>query len=234
MLNATFANQNIIPIWNHMGNRHHFRITNLEKGNTSKPLLLSFSKEVNNDKEQKITIPGLHEFTILNIEVSNTQPAVISIYMSENIDPQQDLNGLVTLRGITLNNFKIDGNAIRAYLPTSISKTEVELNIFPGIRSTHGNSLKNEYSTSVSLRTTKPAVELIGKGVIVPGKNKVLIPFSAVGLKAIDVEIIQVLNQNMNFFLQENDYTSSFDLIRTARPIFMQTIDLQKNTPTYN
>lgn len=231
MLNATFANQNIIPIWNHMGNRHHFRITNLEKGNTSKTLLLSFSKEVNNDKEQKITIPGLHEFTILNIEVSNTQPAVINIYMSENIDPQQDLNGLVTLRGITLNNFKIDGNAIRAYLPTSISKTEVELNIFPGIRSAHGNSLKNEYSTSVSLRTTKPAVELIGKGVIVPEKNKVLIPFSAVGLKAIDVEIIQVLNQNMNFFLQENDYTSSFDLIRTARPVFMQTIDLQKKHP---
>ena len=77
----------------------------------------------------------------------------------------------------------------------------------------------------------KRQVELIGKGVIVPGKNKVLIPFSAVGLKAIDVEIIQVLNQNMNFFLQENDYTSSFDLIRTARPVFMQTIDLQKKHP---
>lgn len=231
MLTATYTNQEVELFWNHVGNRHHFRINNLEKGLEQNTLHLSFNKEVSNSKEQKITIPGLDDFSILDIKSSDSQPAVISIYMSENIDPQQDLNGLVSLRGFRLNNFKIDGNIIRAYLPTSVSETEVELNLFPGIRSDNGNTLKNEYSTTIRLQTTKPAVELIGKGVIVPGKNKVVIPFSAVGLKAIDVEIIQVLNQNMNFFLQENDYTSSHDLIRTARPVFMQTIDLQKKHP---
>lgn len=231
MLTATYANKKVESFWQHIGNRHVFHINNLEKGEQTKSLLLAFSKKVSNGKEQEVVIPGLHDFNVLNIESSDSQPAVISIYMSENLDPRQDLNGLVSLQGITLNNFKIDGNIIRTYLPSSISKSDVELTLFPGIRSNNGNTFKNEYSTTINLRTTKPAVELIGKGVIVPEKNKVVIPFSAVGLKAIDVEIIQVPQQNMNYFLQENDYTSSYDLIRTARPILMQTIDLQKKHP---
>lgn len=231
MLTTTYGKQTMPPTWLHTGNRHNFRIAGLTKGTEHQTLSLSFNKGVSNGKEQKISIPKLNEFTVLHIETSDTQPAVISIHMSNNIDPQQNFNGLVSLQGITVNNFKADGNVIRVYLPASVEKNEVELNLYPGIRSLQGEKLNNRYTTTVNLHTTKPAVRLIGKGVIVPGQNKVLVPFSAVGLKKIDVEIIQVLNQNMNYFLQENDYDNTYGLIRTARPIFMKTIDLQRNNP---
>lgn len=120
--------------------------------------------------------------------------------MSENLDPEQDIRGLVAIQGITLNNFKIEDNVIQAYLPSSNNKSETELSIYPGIRSLSGKSLQTEYQTTIRLHSTHPEVRLIGKGIIVPDNNKVLF-LSIIGLKAVDLEIIQVLNQKYELFL---------------------------------
>lgn len=231
MLSVYYKGSSLTPEWDHNGNRHFFRLRHLIKEADAQNMILNFNKEVKNNESVEIRIPGQNDFTVLNVQVSDSDPVVLSIYMSENIDPNQDIRGLVNLKGITLDNFKIQDNIIQAYLPASLSQSSVEMNVFPGIRSISGNTLTTEYMTVVSLHSTKPEVRLIGKGVIVPDKNKVLIPFSAVGLKAVDLEIIQVLNQNMNFFLQENSYDEYSSLTRTARPIFMRRIDLTKDNP---
>ena len=232
LVSGTFKGTSLVPVWEHAGNRHYFRFRDLEKSDKEEVLQLNFKKEVSNEKTVRIPIPGKNIFNVLNIEISDSSPAVISIYMSENIDPEQDLKGLVNIPGITLDNFKIDQNVIRAYLPSSSSMKTGELNLYPGIRSITGNTLQNTYTTSLQLQSLKPEVEFIGKGVIVPDKNQVLVPFSAVGLKAVDLEIIQVSPQNMNFFLQENTYDGYGDLVRTARPVFMKKIDLLEKNPT--
>lgn len=231
MLTATYQGKTLVPEWNHNGNHHQFNIRHLNKETESQSLTLNLDKEVKNSQTKTITIPGKNDFTVLHVKASDTDPIVVSIYMSENVDPEQDLRGLIGIPGIDLQNFKIKGTSILAYLPSTISESSVTLNVYPGIRSSTGNSLASEYQTTLTLRSTRPEVRLIGKGVIVPDKNKVVIPFSAVGLKAVDVEIIQVFEQNMNFFLQENTYNEYSDFMRTARPIFMKKIDLLKDHP---
>ena len=231
MLTATYQDSKLTPVWTHNGNFHYFHLRNLQQSETENILQISFNKRVSHKHTEKITIPGKNHFTILDIETSDSSPAVISIYMSEDLMPEQDLNGLITIPGVTLNNFKIDHNIIRVYLPSSSSLKTGELNLFPGIRSVTGNKLQTTYTTSLQLQSTKPEVQFIGKGVIVPNENQVLIPFAAVGLKAVDLEVIQVSSPNMNFFLQENLYDGKNDLMRTARPIFMKRIDLLENNP---
>lgn len=231
MVTASYQGKELVPEWEHNGNRHHFRFRHLTKGESGQPLTLNFSKAVKNSRSQDINIPGKNDFSILQVQVSDSDPAVLSISMSENIEKEQDIRGLVSIQGITLDHFKIHDNVIQAYLPPAIDKSSVTLNIFPGIRSVSGLSLQTEYTTTLNLRSAKPEVKLLGKGVIVPDKNRVLIPFSAVGLKAVDLEIIQVLQQNMNFFLQENDYNHNNELARTARPVFRKKIDLTENRP---
>ena len=63
-------------------------------------------------------------------------------------------------------------------------------------------------------------VRFIGKGEILPPGNKVVIPFSAVALKAVDVQIVKVFEQNMNFFLQEENYNSAYGFERVGRPVY--------------
>lgn len=231
MVTASYQDKVLTPEWEHNGNRHYFRLRRLTKAETSGKLTLNFSKEVKNNKSEDISIPGINDFTVLNVNISDSDPVVLSIYMSESVDPEQDVRGLIGLRGVTLSNFKIKDNIIQAYLPSSLESGSVEMSVFPGIRSVSGNTLQTKYETTLNLRSTKPEIRLIGKGVIVPDQNKVLIPFSAVGLKAVDLEIIQVLNQNMNFFLQENSYDDHSQLMRTARPVFMKKIDLMQDHP---
>lgn len=231
MISAVYQDQELVPEWDHNGNHHHFRLRHLTKQNNSQKLTLKFTKEVSNNDQTEIRIPGKDDFTVLNVKVSDTDPVVVSIFMSEKPDPNQDLQGLITLNNFTLNNFKIRNNVIYAYTSPSNNEGTVELNVFPGIRSLSGNTLETEYITTLRLNSTKPEIQLIGKGVIVPDKNKVLIPFSTVGLKAVDLEIIQVFNQNMNFFFQQNSYDEKEELVRTARPIFRKKIDLTKDHP---
>lgn len=231
MLKAGYQGKEITPEWLHNGNRHQFTLRQLAKGNDSQTLTLEFSKEVKGQNPVTIRIPGKNDFTVLNIKTSETDPIVVSIFMSEDVLPDQDLRGLIGIQGLDLRNFKIQGNKIQIFLPSSIDVESAPLTLYPGIRSAAGNSLKTEYQTALTLHSTKPEVRLIGKGVIVPDRNQVVIPFSAVGLKAVDVEIIQVLHQNMNFFLQENSYDNYYELMRTARPVFMKKIDLLKDHP---
>lgn len=231
MVSASYLGQTLIPEWDHNQNLHYFNIRHLAKAEHEQDLTLNFNKKVQNNQTATIQIPGIHNFTILNVKVSDSDPAVLSVFMSENLDPEQDIRGLVAIQGITLNNFKIEDNVIQAYLPSSNNKSEAELSIYPGIRSLSGKSLQTEYQTTIRLHSTHPEVRLIGKGIIVPDNNKVLIPFSTIGLKAVDLEIIQVLNQNMNFFFQENSYDGHTELVRTARPVFMKKIDLLREHP---
>lgn len=234
MLTASYNNQEIQPEWNHQGNKHYFTFKHLAQGQQSQTLVINFDKKVKNGETTKITIPSRNNFTVLNVRISDNESPVITIYMSENIDPTQDLKGLVHLDGQPVKNYKTNGNEIYIYPSTNTEKTELVVTLYQGIRSISGNILAADFTRTVRTNPTKPQIKLLGKGVIIPGNNQVVLPFSAIALKAVDLEIIQVLNQNMNFFLQENSYDESSEMARTARPIFMTKIDLAADHPNIN
>lgn len=96
--------------------------------------------------------------------------------MSENIDPNQDLKGLFSLEGASTLNYKISDNIIYLYPGNAIENSQPNLTIHAGIRSANGNTLHTEYIRSVRLSSTKPQVQLIGKGSS-SRNNQVLIPF---------------------------------------------------------
>lgn len=227
----SFGKEKITPEWLHEGNRHKLTVRNLRKGEETKKLDLSFTKDITPGQKETIDIPKMNEFTVLDVKAGNSHPVVVSVFMSEKVDPNQDLRGLINIPNTPALSSKIEGSVISLYTNSNGEGGLLDLQIHPGIRSTNGNILQTEYVRSIQLPSTKPAVRLIGKGVIIPGENNVVIPFSSVALKAIDLEIIRIPDQNMNFFLQENTYDDRRELNRTGRPIFMKKIDLQKDHP---
>lgn len=233
-ISATYDGQSISPEWRHEGNHHYFTYRNLVKSDEKKILTLTFPKNIQNHETDNISVPGLNDFTLLNVKATESEPPVIEIYMSENIDPDQDLTGLISLQNISDFNYKVDDNVIYVYPANLQENNNLNLTLHKGIRSISGNSLQEEFVRNIRIVAAKPQVKLIGKGVIVPGNNQVLIPFSAMALKAVDLEIIQVFNQNMNFFLQENSYDNNRELMRTARPVYSKKIDLQTGHPNIN
>lgn len=216
--------------WNHADNKHNLTIPNIRKKQKAQTLTLSIGQNNKTDKTD-IAIPELEQLQVLNVKASDARPAVISIFMSEKLDPSQDLNGLISINQNSRINYKIQNNVIYVYMPANESAESLDVRIQRGIKSASGNLLSEDYFRTVKVATAKPAVELIGKGVIVPDEQNVLIPFSAIALKAVDLMIIRVPDQNMNFFLQENTYNTRRELNRTGRPVFMTKIDLTQDHP---
>lgn len=230
-VSVSFEGAKITPEWTHVSNQHSFTIQNLRKGNQDKTLLFSFTKDINSGKEEKINIPSMNDFTVLDVKSNNGESTVISIFMSEKVDPEQDLKGLIKIGSAPASSYKIENNIIYAYVSSNMNKESVDVTIYKGIKSLNDNILTEDYVQKVQISVLKPKVQLIGKGVIVPSENNVLIPFSAIALKAVDLEIIRIPNQNMNFFLQENSYDNNQEINRTGRPIFQKKIDLEKRQP---
>lgn len=227
---VSLAGTTLTPEWTHEGNQHTVTVSGIRKGKEAQTLTLSIRQ---NDKEEKndTDIPKLNDFQVLEVKASDSRPAVITISMSEKIASDQDLKGLLKVNQQSSLNYKIQNNVINIYLPAGESSESLDIWIQKGIRSSSGNTLQEDYYRNVKIATAKPAVELIGKGVIVPDEGNVLIPFSAIALKAVDLQVIRVPNQNMNFFLQENSYESRNELSRTGRPVFMTRIDLTNDHP---
>ena len=230
-MKASYDGQDITPEWTHDGNRHHFKIRPLLKGTDTKILKLQFPEEIRNGEKTDIEVPGINDLTVLDVKANDNTPPVISAYLSEKLDPDQNLQGLVSVDGKTAVNYKISDNIIYLY-PTATNEADhLTVTLHEGIKSQSGKRLQITYTTTVRHNPAQPQVRFIGKGVIVPDENRVILPFSAIALKAVDVEIIKVFNQNMNFFLQSNLYDGHYQLTHTARPVFMKKIDLQKEYP---
>lgn len=220
--------------WHHNGNNHTLKIKNIAKGDQASVLTLKFDDIINNEKNVKIDIPAKEQFSILDMRLDNEERNSVRIDFSDNLDHQQDLNGLVTIEGISGIRYKTSKNTLSLYFTPGEDQESLNITVHQGIKSSEGKTLTDNISQVLPLPSDMPAVKFIGNGNIIPARGEVLLPFSAVALKAVDIQIIKVFRQNMNFFLQENNLTGESDFMRTARPVFRKKIDLTPNTGHIN
>ncbi|MCM1030516.1 MAG: MG2 domain-containing protein [Oscillibacter sp.] len=220
--------------WIHNGNTHTVKIKNIAKGKEPAILTLTFDKLIGNYENFDITIPAQEQFSVLDIRLDKDDRQSVRIDFSNDLDPQQDLNGLATIEGISGIRYKISKNTLFLYFTPEEDREHLKITLHQGIKSAEGLSLGENHTQLLPLPSDMPAVKFIGKGIIMPSKGEVLLPFSAVALKAVDIQIIKVFQQNMNFFLQENNLSGDNEFMRTARPVFRKKIDLTENTPHIN
>ncbi|RUA24400.1 MAG: hypothetical protein DSY76_07940, partial [Bacteroidetes bacterium] len=149
------------------------------------------------------------------------------IVFSDLIQANQNLRGLIYFDQYRDVTFIIDNNKIKVF-PSKKLTGENNIHISSGIK----NALGYKYQTSsifpVSFESNKPALEALGKGVIVPSSKGLIFPFRAVSLKMVDLKIIQIYENNVLDFLQENNLNSDNDIRLSGRLIAQKRLDLSK------
>ncbi|MES2566620.1 MAG: MG2 domain-containing protein [Bacteroidota bacterium] len=258
---TTQASQNgtsLVIKWLHENSTtHRFTIDNVEKGKGN--LLISYNGEPIGAAEKatkEITIPNTDEFVLLNILIENDPDQFITLQFSDKIDPHQDLEGLISItnpNGTTTtdneygeeNNEKlpiteskltylIENNSIKVYTGERYTETR-ELLVNNAIKNSEGKHLKETETRSIFFEDLKPAVRLVGKGVILPNSSGLIFPFEAVNLNAVDVRITRVYENNMLQFLQVNSIDGNQELRRVGKLIIKKKIVLQNTgNPTRN
>ncbi len=183
-----------------------------------------------NTGENTITIPGKNNFVITTIDVIKQPEQYVSINFSDPLKKQQNFDGLVTIQNVKNPKYIVDGNVLKAY-PDSKIVGNVQIDVFQGIANTDGYKLKKPFSELISFEEEKPQVRLISNGVILPNSQELKFNFEAVNLKAVDLRVIKIFEDNVLQFLQDNNLnnTNRNDVRRVGRRIAKQTITLKND-----
>ena len=114
--------------------------------------------------------------------------------------------GLVELDGVARSYVQVMDDVVRVHFEGR--KGDMTLTVDKGVRNAGGEPLVQEFTKVFRDGEEKPAVEIPLSGNILPDKDRLLIPFKAVNLNAVEVRVVKIYEKNVLMFLQDNDLSS--------------------------
>ena len=212
-------------------NSYLFTIDSIKKTNSEQELTLNWSGDpidADNKGEAKIVLPALGVFKVLDIRAVQGQEDYALVQFSEPVGVAQDLSGLISMAGSSDLRFTIDGSQVKVYSAVKL-EGNYTLSVNTGIENINGAKLANEKTAAISFENKRPSVVISGTGTILPNSGKLVMPFEAVNLSAVDVTIIKIYEDNIPQFFQNNNYKDGNELRRVGKPVVQKTIRLDED-----
>jgi len=237
ILNATQGNKKLPITWIHDSkNRiHYFQVDSIQRTKEASKVILKYNgKSIGAKKngESKVEIPPLGVFKLLDVSIVQESEQYIRALFSDPLMENQNLDGLIKYANSMDIRYTIDDNELRIY-PSEKKNGNFWLTIEPSVKNVNGEELGTTTNNKVSFEDIKPAVKFVGTGVIMPTSNGFLLPIETVNLKAIDVKVTQIYENNVLQFLQVNDLNGQSELARVGKTVLKKSI-LLSNVLDYN
>ncbi len=222
--------------WNHQsdGLTHDFVIEQIKRGETASSVSVTHngrSFDVDKQGDEEIEIPAIGDFKLLSATVVQSPEQFVSLQFSDPLKEKQNLDGLITIGDLRSLRFIIEGNEIKVY-PSIRQTGNAVINLFSGILNVQEYKMKQSTTAEILFAQTKPSVRLVGDGVILPSTDGLVLPFEAVSLKSVDVQITKIFTDNVFQFLQVNDLNGSREIRRVGRPLIRKKIKLSNQGVT--
>ena len=225
-----------LPVrWEHGpgGKEHQLTIDSIQRADEELQVEIRYDGQAISAAQQGkevFEVPALGDFKVIGHRLVQYPEQHVLLSFSDPLRKDQSFDGLIRLSNDTDMRYVVEGNMVRAY-PNVRQNGSLTLFVEPGIRNTAGKGLTTGQSFNIIFEEIKPAVELLGNGVIIPTANEVVLPFKAVNLRAVDLRVIRIYEDNIAQFLQVNQLSGNRELKRAGRLIVKKTIDLVADQP---
>lgn len=239
MLTASQNGNNLDITWGHNsdGLIHAFIVKNVARSNEASKVKLSWKGkpvEVSSSGQKMIDVPSLSDFKVTDAQLRQDDGQYIAISFSDPLLKNQNLNGLIALADYSgILRFVIDGNLVKAYLSDRAANSR-RLIVNKGIKNTNNTKMQTPSEWVINFELAKPEVKLTGRGVIMPNSDGLYLPFEAISLNAIEVEVFKIFNNNILQFLQSNDFDGDYQLERVGRIVLQERVALKNLNPEAN
>lgn len=231
LLTASINGKTLLLSWQHneTAKEHQFVVANIPRVNNAQKLLLQWKGDALNiaeKGEKEIDVPALGDFKLLEVRASDEDEQYTLVQFSDPISAGQTLDGLITISNIENPAYTILGSEVKVYASAALDGNYT-VNILPGIENQWGDKTENSYTSNIFFENRLPNVKIKGNGNILPNSTgKLVLPFEAINLKAVDVSIIKIYENNIAQFLQMNDMNGQQYLRRVGKPIKEATVRL--------
>ena len=217
--------------WTHAedGRQHHFVVENVvRKDQPGKVEVTVAGRSIGMDRNENVTveIPSLDDFKLMQTRVIQSPSQYVILQFSDPIKADQNLNGLIRINGLPDLDFDVHDNEIWVYPPVRQNESKI-ISIEGSIRNSLDRKLNKTLTESIVFEQVKPAVRFTGKGSILPATDGLVVPFEAVNLNAVDIQITKVYESNVLQFFQVNNLDRSAEIRRVGNRILRKKIPLE-------
>lgn len=222
--------------WTHDadGMVHYFTAKGVERSTNPSAVLLNWNgSAIGSDQRDKteVEVPAIGDFKVAKVVPQSGSEPIVDIYFSDPLDEGQDFNGLVSISNSEdAFRYQAEGHRLRVFLNTAISG-EQQVSVFTGIRNHFREKMPRSSVWSVTFSAAEPQVKLVGHGNILPSSANLVVPFEAIGLHTIEVEVFQIYHNNILQFLQGNRLDGQYDLDKVGKVVFRQEVPLRNINP---
>ncbi len=221
--------------------QYSFTASGLERGTEAKTLTVKFKPGKTGFQacdNLNIDIPAKGQFSVIGARMSEGDDKYIDVTFSEPLNRTMSMAGLAVISAASDDSYeppatvssseKINDNVLRLYYEPC-GDASLTLKIDGAIRDMEGKPLGDSWIRVFNAGTPRPEVYFPVKGNIMPCTDKIVMPFNAVNLNAVDISIIKIYPSNILMFLQENDLQGNSGLRRSGKLIYKTCMRLDSN-----
>jgi alpha-2-macroglobulin len=230
-VDAKIGNKGVALVWDHSStdNIHKFTVEKIARADDEQTLEISWDGNAYGVKQKAsstVVIPKKNDFSIQSVTLVTGESQHVDVVFSDAVDAGQETDGLFWFSPTADLTLKINSNIVSVY-PVSSLQGVVEINIEGSIKSIKGIKLGSSYKESLEFTTARPGIQAVGKGVILPASGSLIFPFLACNLKAVDLKIIKIFENNLPYLLQTNELNEeSGSVKRFGRAVYQGRINL--------
>ncbi len=240
-IDAGIGRKKLEITWDHSGNLlHKFSIKGITRDVREQMLTIEWDGSkggINQSGSKTVTIPPEGYFNVIDVVKYPGASPRIDVVFSDPVDASQELDGLVHFYPWKEVRTSVRSNIITLY-PSDDLTGELTLNVESSVKNTKGILLAEPVQRILDFTQVAPGIMIEGKGAILPASQNLILPFKAANLKAVDLKIIRIFENNLPYFLQENDIDQGYSVKRFGRPVYSGRFDLisgsETNTGTWN
>ncbi len=212
--------------------RYVFEITDIPRKEKDYQLTITADGTpagIERKQNTNLLIPARNSFRFLSAKRIEQPENGIEIVFSAPLSVTQNTNGLIEVPEVSNTILQIKDN--KAYLYFEHNQlNKLTLNIDKGVKDCQDRPLGTAHSISFSEVNLKPQVEMSASSAILPNSKNLIIPFRAVNLYAVDLNVIRIYESNVLTFMQTNTLSSANELRRSGRLVYKKTLWLAKDT----
>lgn len=229
ILSVQVNGKTVEPVWTQELDKktHNFLIIGIARGDATGKIHLAWDGAAigSTDKGARdIDIPARKIFQVTGVQVIREPNAAIEIQFSEDLDPYQNLKGLISLDGKPVNAL-VDGSVIRHNLE-EIPSGELDLVVNAAVNSGKQKKLGSDYQQKIVLELVKPLVRFVGNTTILPPASQISVPFEAAGVDSVQIIAFKIFANNVGQYLQEHTLTAAYAATDTGRYLWRKTLTL--------
>jgi uncharacterized protein YfaS (alpha-2-macroglobulin family) len=231
LLTASLNGEQRTIRWQHNeeNQTHGYTVDNIKRGTNPGVLLISWSGDafdIRNSDKKELAVPAVGDFKVLDVRAVQEEEQYVLVQFSDPIKIGQMLEGLIAINDQADISYTINGSEVKVY---SSQKLDGNYTVYinEGIENQWGEKLAKGFTSNLYFENRLPSVKIHGSGNILPNSGgRIVLPFDATNLKAVDVAVIKIFETNVTQFLQRNDYGGENELRRVAKPLVQATVRL--------